>query len=100
MKSMWKPSNHKIGNVRAIELRTVCFGQENVEYCLSGPNGEIWEVGGGRYQAIFLEARESKNRRQELLVRFGDSELEGWIAKIGVPENPSDQTQYSNIFER
>lgn len=47
MRTLWKASKELIGKHPCIELRTRCMGLETVECVLSGPGGDIWEVGVG-----------------------------------------------------
>ncbi len=97
-RSLWKPSLLKISCYPAIELRTVCLGYENIETCLSGLLGEIWEVGPGRYRAIQTRGFNGQLLANEQLVRFGDSDLDVWVRRLRVPEDPKDQTQFANTF--
>lgn len=111
MRSLWKVSNHKLGGYPAIELRTTCLGHENVEYCLSGPRGEIWEVTIGqdglsrpgctpRYAAIVTHGLNGQLSAYEQLVRFGEVELSGWVDRLGIPATSEEQTPFANTFKR
>lgn len=98
MRELWKPSQVRIGSRQAIQLKTVCMGHENLEHCLASKNGDIWEYGRGTYRAIVK--RDSKGRKlsEEQRKRFGAAELETWIQRLAIPEDPKDQTPRANGF--
>lgn len=98
MRQLWKPSKRTIGDYPCIELRTVCMGNENVEYALAGPRGEIWEYDAHRYMAVVTSGISLRKSPQEQLVRFERGDLDLWIKRLGIPKSPSDQTPYANFF--
>lgn len=100
MRNRWKPSNKTIGDIHCIELETYCLGHYNIEYSLSGENGEIWEVGYGRYAAIVLIDSKARYGYREQLVRFGEEDLGDWIRRLSIPNDPKEQAMYANTFGR
>lgn len=99
MRNLWKPSTRSIGGLKAVELRTTCLGLETVEYCLASKYGEIWELGGGRYAAIAKRVPGQCRSLEEKRSVFGEGELESWIMKFKISNDPADQTPFANNFE-
>lgn len=98
LRNTWKPSKERIGKYACIELRTVCMGLETVEYGLSGPGGDIWEVGGGRYAAIIIASPSRIYVDREEYMRFEEADLDKWVARLRIPLDPREQTPHANTF--
>lgn len=94
MRTLWIKSSTKIGSRTAIQLG------EGGETCLSSKYGEIWESGPGKYKAIVIRDSRGVRSVNEQLVAFGEVELEAWISKLQIPENPEEQTPHANGFSR
>lgn len=90
-KALFKDHGRSMGPYRCCSLRSIdCDGQANLEHCLAGAKGEIWEAGVGKYKAIVAYAEHEK------IISFNSSKLAAVVLRLQVPASPTEQAVWAN----
>lgn len=97
MVQKWEVKSHKIQGFPCASLvsMNLVTGEVEVETCLSGARGEIWEKGDGSYIAV-----EFVGEATEKIKYVKSQDFNSVRKSLKIPFRPEDQLRFDNNFNK